>query len=520
MTLRSLAKRELKRHRPRPISRAKYEAHARGVPTAAEATNKAVRELDDRLGLARAGEKFLNHIFPDHWSFLLGEVAMYAFVVLVATGIFLTLYYVPSNTIVVYHGVFKALDGTRMSEAYRSTLDISFTVRMGLLMRQVHHWAAEVFIGTIVIHCCRIFFTSAYRRPRELNWCIGVTMLVLAIANGYLGYSILDDTLAGQGVRIGYSICESIPFVGSYLATFIWGGQFPGRVWVHRFFIVHVLLVPLLIMGMLGVHLFLIYKQEHTQWPKKGRREDNVVGSPLWPMFTAKTTGLFMMVAGVLVLMGGLFQIEPIWSLGPYNPSIATDAAQPDWYITWLEGALRIFPNWEWVGWGHTVPWMVFGPVVVFPILTFAALYAWPWLEGRFMRDQVNHHLVVAPRNRPIHTAIGAWFFSFYFVLLVASGDDVFAKFFTVGLNTMVWAFRFAVLVVPVIVAVLTYGVCKDLQGAPSRRALQTPLRIRMTESRAFVATAEELPDGGEEGELDPMETPDVILGSPGPPEA
>lgn len=511
MSLADLFRKEVRRHRPRPVSRAKFEATKR-LPSPRRVTAKVTAELDDRIGLAKGTEKFLNHIFPDHWSFLLGEVAMYAFVVLVVTGIFLTLYYVPSEHTVVYHGSFATLRGQQMTEAYRSVLDISFHVRMGLMMRQVHHWAAEVFIGAIVVHCCRVFFTSAYRRPRELNWCIGVTMLWLAIANGYLGYSMLDDALAGSGVRIGYSICESIPFVGSYLATFIWGGQFPGKLWLHRFYIAHVFLVPLVIMGLLGVHLLLIYRQEHTQWPEKGRREDNVVGSPLWPVFTAKTTGLFFMVASVLCLFGGLFQIEPVWAIGPYVPPVGIDAAQPDWYITWLEGALRLMPSWEWTGFGHTVPWVVFLPVVVFPTLTFGFLYAWPWLEGWFMRDHVNHHLVVSPRYRPVHTAIGASFFSFYFMLFMASGDDVLAKFFTVSINEMVWAFRTALFVVPCVVFLLAYGVCRDLQRTPRRGELLRPMHLDLTESGAFVPALDPVADGALKEELEPLQVPDAIV--------
>ena len=519
MALRQLLLRELTRHRPRPVKRAEYEVEAR-IGTPRQVTKRTLDGLDQRIGLAKAGHKFLNHIFPDHWSFFLGEIAMYAFVVLVATGVWLALFYVDSVHQVVYHGPFRPLEGVKMSEAYQSVLNISFADRMGLLIRQVHHWAAEVFIGAIVVHCCRIFFTSAYRRPRELNWMIGVTMLWLAIANGYIGYTMLDDSLAGSGNRIGYAICESIPFVGSYLATFIWGGQYPGKLWIHRFYVTHVFIVPLLIAGLLGAHLFFIYRQEHTQWPGKPRREDNVVGSPLWPSFTAKTTGLFLMVAGGLVFLGGFAQIEPVWTLGPYHAPVGIDAAQPDWYITWLEGALRVMPNWEWTGWGHTVPWVTFGPTVVFPTLTFLVLYAWPWIEGRFMRDDVTHHLLASPRDRPIHTAIGATFFSFYFVLFVASGDDVLAHWFSMSLNQTVWAFRIALVCVPPIVGALTYGVCKDLQKVPgTARGLRPAPRVQMTGTRAYVATVEGPPgdgwqpaDGDGSGEETPIEPPDVVL--------
>lgn len=508
MTLERFVRREITRHRPRPIERAKFEAEER-VGTPRQVTRKTVAGLDRRFGLAKSASKLLNHIFPDHWSFFLGEIAMYSFIVLVLTGIWLTFFFVDSVRPIVYHGPYQPMDGTKMTMAYASVLNISFKYRMGLMIRQVHHWAAEVFIGSIVIHCCRIFFTSAYRRPRESNWMIGLTMLILAIANGYLGYVMLEDNLAGSGNRIGYSICESIPFVGSYLATFIWGGQYPGTLWIHRFYIAHVLLVPVAIAALLGVHLFLIYHQDHTQWPGKGRKEENVVGDPLWPVFAAKTGGLFFMVAGGLCLLGGVAQIEPVWIIGPYHPAVGIYAAQPDWYIAWLEGALRVTPNWEWTGWGHTVPWEVFGPAVLFPAGEFLFLFSWPWLEGWFMRNQMTHHLLVAPRDRPIHTAIGAGFFSLNFVLFMAAGDDVLSKFFDMSLTQALWTFRAATVGVPVVVALVTYRVCKDLQHAPERRRLRQPARVRMAESRAYVTHVEAFaPDPAEV----PLATPDVVL--------
>jgi len=191
---------------------------------------KAIDEIDERLGVAKGGRAFLDKIFPDHWSFMLGEIALYSFVVLLATGVFLSLYYVPSQSTVVYHGMYKPLDGVRMSEAYLSSVNLSFAVRSGLLVRQMHHWAADVFIGSIVIHMARIFFTGAFRKPRETNWIIGVTMLIMAILNGFIGYSLPDDLVSGTGLRIGYSILLSIPFVGNYLAVWLWGGSFPGHI--------------------------------------------------------------------------------------------------------------------------------------------------------------------------------------------------------------------------------------------------------------------------------------------------
>src|SRR5580704_2179764 len=303
---------------------------------------------------------------------MLGEIALYSFVVLIATGIFLALYFVPSTAQVIYHGPYKPLDGQVVSAAYASTVDLSFSVRAGLLMRQMHHWACDIFVGAIVLHMARIFFTGAFRKPRELNWTIGITLLILAILNGFIGYSLPDDLVSGTGLRIAYSILLSIPFVGSYLASFLWGGNFPGHIIIERFYIIHVLIIPLVILGLLGAHLGLLVRQKHTQFPGKGRTEHNVVGTPMFPTFMAKTTGFMLMVGGGIALLGGLAQINPIWQFGPYqDPSKISYAVQPDWYMGFLDGALRIMPSWEWTGWGHTIPWEVFLPAVIFPGIVF-----------------------------------------------------------------------------------------------------------------------------------------------------
>ena len=216
--------------------------------------------FDNRLNLSGSGRKALNKIFPDHWSFMLGEIALYSFVILLATGVFLSLYFIPSSADTVYTGSYIPLDGMHMSQAFASTVDLSFSVRCGLLMRQMHHWSANIFVGSIVVHMCRVFFTGGYRRPREINWIIGVNLLILAIFNGFPGYSLPDDLVSGTGIRISFSILESLPLVGSYLATFLFGGQFPGSAIIPRFFIIHVLILPAIIAGLLGAHLFLLVR--------------------------------------------------------------------------------------------------------------------------------------------------------------------------------------------------------------------------------------------------------------------
>jgi ubiquinol-cytochrome c reductase cytochrome b subunit len=429
--------------------------------------SKVVDELDERFGVAKGGRVLLDKIFPDHWSFMLGEIALYSFVVLIATGIFLSLFFVPSASDVIYHGAYAPLRGQHVSEAYQSTVNISFSVRGGLLIRQMHHWAADIFVGSIIVHMARIFFTGAFRKPRELNWTIGIFMLVLAVLEGFIGYSLPDDLISGTGLRIGYSIAESQPFIGSYMVSFLWGGQFPGDgSIIPRFFIIHVLIIPLALLGLITVHLMLLVRQKHTQFAGEGRTEHNVVGSPMFPSFAAKTTGFLFMIAGATALLGAFAQINPIWQFGSYyDPSKISYAVQPDWYMGMLDGALRIMPSWEFAGWGHTVPLEVFLPAVVFPTLLIGFWLLYPSLERRITGDYEMHNLLDRPRDRPKRTAAGVAMFSFMFTLFAASSTDVLANFFHVSLNATLWFFRIAIFVVPIVAALVTYQICLEMQG-------------------------------------------------------
>ncbi len=479
---------------------------------------QAIDELDERFGVAKGGRTFLDKIFPDHWSFMLGEIALYSFVVLLVTGVVLSLYYVPSQATVVYHGTYTPLDGVRMSEAYLSSVNLSFAVRSGLLMRQVHHWAADVFIGSIVIHMARIFFTGAFRKPRETNWIIGVTLLILAILNGFIGYSLPDDLVSGTGLRIGYSILLSIPFVGNYLAVWLWGGSFPGHIIIERLFIIHVLVIPLVILGLLGAHLGFLVRQKHTQFPGKGKTEHNVVGSPMFPTFMAKTTGFLLMVTGALAALGGLAQVNPIWQFGPYqDPSKISYAVQPDWYMGWLDGALRIMPAWEWTGWGHTIPWEVFLPAVIFPGLVFNICLLWPIIERVYTKDNVMHNLLDRPRDRPKRTAVGAAMVALLFTVFGASSTDVLANFFHVSLNQVLWFFRIAVFVVPVVAAFVTWRICLEMQGVAGIGKRKRAMVVTRTPEGEYVAAPSAPRPGDEHSELAARPVPVLIETEPEP---
>jgi len=469
---------------------------------------KIIDELDDRLGVAKGGRVFLDKIFPDHWSFMLGEIALYSFVVLLATGVFLSLYFVPSTQQVVYHGSYKPLDGQWVSEAYKSTVGISFDVRGGLLIRQMHHWAADIFTGSIVVHMARIFFTGAFRKPRELNWTIGLTMLILAIFEGFIGYSLPDDLISGTGLRIGYSIAESIPFVGSYVVSFLWGGRFPGDIIIPRFFIIHVLIIPLVLIGLLSAHLGLLVRQKHTQFKGEGRTENNVVGSPMFPTFMAKTTGFLFMVTAATALLGAFAQINPIWQFGSYDASKISYAVQPDWYMGWLDGALRIMPSWELTGLGHTVPLEVFLPAVVFPGLIFTLCGVWPTLERRVTGDNELHNLLDRPRDRPKRTAAGVAVFALLFTLFAASSTDVLANFFHVSLNEVLWFFRFAVIIVPIIAGLVAYQLCREMQGVRGIGQRKRAVIVRRSVEGEYSTVPAEPRLDDEHAELDPEPVP------------
>src|SRR5438067_2329096 len=292
--------------------------------------------LDDRLRAAKATTAFLRKLYPDHWSFLLGEIALYSFVILLLTGTFLTFFFQPSMTEVIYHGTYTPLRGVRMSEAYSSTLNISFDVRGGLLMRQIHHWAALLFLAAIMSHMLRIFFTGAFRKPREINWLIGVTLLTLGVLEGFVGYSLPDDLLSGTGLRIADAIILSIPIIGSWTSFLVFDGEFPGTAIVGRFYIVHVLLVPAIIAVLIGLHLALMIRQKHTDFPGPEKTERTVSGVRFYPTFSAKAGGFFFLVFGVVAVLGGLAQINPIWLFGPYNPAQVSAGSQPDWYMAML----------------------------------------------------------------------------------------------------------------------------------------------------------------------------------------
>jgi ubiquinol-cytochrome c reductase cytochrome b subunit len=419
---------------------------------------------DDRLGLAGAAKKNLRKVFPDHWSFMLGEIALWSFVVLLLTGVFLTLWFRPSMGEVVYDGSYDQLRGIHMSEAYASSLDISFDVRAGLLMRQIHHWAAMVFVASMMIHLLRVYFTGAFRKPRELNWVIGCLLLLLGTLEGFTGYSLPDDLLSGTGIRAADGFMKASPVVGSYMSFFLFGGEFPGEAIIPRLFTAHVLLIPGLLIALIAAHMLLLVYHKHTQWPGPGRTEQNVVGFPMLPVYMAKAGGFFFVVFGVLTLMGGLLSINPVWRFGPYNPAEVTAGSQPDWYMGWPDGLLRIMPNWETHLWGITVSWNVMVPILILPPLMLTVLISLPFVEAWITGDKREHHLLERPRNAPTRTAVMVALMTFYGLAWAAGGNDIIATKMRLSINEITYFIRAAIFIGPVIAFLITRRWCISLQ--------------------------------------------------------
>jgi ubiquinol-cytochrome c reductase cytochrome b subunit len=439
----------------------------------------SVRTIDRRTGGAPLMRRALRYVFPDHWSFLLGEVALYTFIVLVVTGVYLTFFFDPSTAPTHYHGVYGPLDGQQMSQAYKSVVDISFSVKAGLLMRQTHHWAADVFIAAIVLHLLRVFFTGAFRKPRELTYLIGLAVLGLALLEGFLGYSLVDDLLSGMGLAIAYSVVLSIPVIGANIASLLWGGPFPGTpaLW-SRLYIAHVLLFPVLIGGLLAMHLALVAGRHHTQFRSSPRQsERRVVGLPAFPAQAPRSLALLFAVVGVLFLLGGLVQINPIWLWGPYHVGASTNGAQPDWYLGWLIGALRLVPGWDLVVGHRTVVPNPFWGGILFPAVVFGTLAIWPFAERRISGDREAHNLLERPRNNPWRTGFGFALITWVFLIFLAGSADRVDVTFGLDYATQIRIYRILIWVGPVVVGWIAKWVCDELVAgdATARRRRGSP---------------------------------------------
>jgi ubiquinol-cytochrome c reductase cytochrome b subunit len=463
--------------------------------------------IDDRFHFMSGLRRQISKVFPTHWSFMLGEIALYSFIVLLVTGTYLALFFDPSLQEITYHGSYTLLRGVQMSRAFQTTLDLSFEVRGGLFVRQIHHWAALLFVAAIITHMLRIFFTGAFRRPRETNWVIGIVLFTLGMVEGFAGYSLPDDLLSGTGLRIMSGIVLSIPVIGTWLHWLVFGGEYPGEIIDSRLYIVHVLLIPGLILALIAVHLAVVWYQKHTQFPGPKRTERNVVGVRILPTFALKSAAFFISVAGMLTLLGGVAQINPIWNYGPYEASMVSAGSQPDWYIGWLEGSLRLMPAWVILIGGHYRVPVPFWPAVVLPIVMIGVAAVYPWIEKRLTGDRAHHNLLQRPRDMPVRTGIGVMAVTFFLVLLVSGGNDIIADKFHIALEATVWIGRIALIVLPPLAYLLAYRFCRGLQRK-ERTVLEEGVEtgiLRRTPAGDFVEAHQPIGPVDEDGEQKPL---------------
>jgi ubiquinol-cytochrome c reductase cytochrome b subunit len=439
-----------------------------------------IRALEERTGGAPLVKKALRYVFPDHWSFLLGEVALYCFILLVATGVYLTLFFDDSVSQTVYHGPYHPLDGATVSRSYASVLHLSFSVKAGLLIRQTHHWAADVFVAAIVLHLMRVFFTGAFRKPRDLTYLLGVSMLFTALLEGYLGYSLVDDLLSGMGLAIGYSVALSLPLIGGNVGLLLWDGPFPGSpsFW-PRMYIAHVLIIPILLGTLLLLHLVLVASRHHTQFKESARTtESQIVGVPAFPGQAPRSIGLMLGTWATLFLLGGLVQINPVWLWGPYHVGDSTNGAQPDWYLGWLIGALRLMPGFDVTIAGYTIVPGPFWGGALFPMIVLLVLLFWPAAERKITGDHAFHNLLQRPRDNPVRTALGAAFMTWVFLVFASGSADRVTVWLGIDYATQIWIYRVLVWVAPIVVFVVVRRVCRELVAGEQIQRVTESVRL------------------------------------------
>ncbi|EED6225496.1 ubiquinol-cytochrome c reductase cytochrome b subunit, partial [Salmonella enterica subsp. enterica serovar Haifa] len=424
----------------------------------------AANYIDERTSISGMVKALGRKVFPDHWSFMLGEIALWAFVVVFITGTFLTFFFQASMVPTHYTGAYAPMRGMEMTAAFDSALRISFDIRGGLLVRQMHHWAALVFVAGIGLHMLRVFFTGAFRKPRELNWVIGFVLFILAMAEGFTGYSLPDDLLSGNGLRIIDGMIKGLPLIGTWTSFLLFGGEFPGTDIIGRLYTLHILILPMLVIALIAVHMILMIVNKHTQFAGPGRTNENVVGFPIMPVYAAKMGGFFFIVFGVIALLGTFFQILPFWVYGPYDPSPISAGTQPDWYIGFADGALRLAPpNWDVVLFDRTWSFGIIVPVAVMGLFILTVLF-YPFIEAWITGDKREHHIAERPRNAPTRTAIGAAGVIFYAVLWAAASSDLIATHFMLTMEGVIHSLQALLILGPVLGYFVTKRICLALQ--------------------------------------------------------
>jgi ubiquinol-cytochrome c reductase cytochrome b subunit len=400
---------------------------------------------------------------PSHWTNLFGIVTLACIVVVTVTGLWLMFFYTPSSETVTYSGGYAPLQGAEVSKAFASTMAITFDVPGGLLVRQAHHWAALLLPAAIITQLLTTFFTGAFRRPRRGMWVLLFLVFLTALAAGWSGYALPDDLLSSTGLRITEGIALGIPVIGTWLASLLFGGSFPGEI-IEHLYPLHVAIFPVLLIALVVLRGVAAWRHGPPQFPGRDRTERNVVGIPLLPNAAARAGGLFLMVTALLLLVAATVTVSPIWLYGPADPAAAGAGSQPDWYTGFLDGALRLVPpGWEFVWLGRTWTLSVLVPLAVVGAFLLAVL-SYPFVEEWVTADHREHHLLDRPRNVPVRTAIGVAGVVFYGVLWSAGSADLVATHFGLSVESVVVFLQVALLIGPVVAFVLTQRVAIGLQ--------------------------------------------------------
>src|SRR6266702_1927493 len=398
----------------------------------------------------------------DRWAAAFGRIAGYSFAVAAVTGILLLPFFRPSMATLVYHGSYSKLDGAPVSQAYRSVLAISFDVRGGLLIRQVHHWSADLFAAAILLRLLRVFFRGRFSGRALPGWLIWVALLPLGMLAAYTGTILPDDGLSGGSLSVITGVLLSVPVIGTHLVFWIFGGAPPGHQIIGRDYWVHILVLP----ALTGALLLASFRPS-LRWPRRVRPDP-----------------LLLFTCAMLVLLGTLAQINPVWLIGPYQPGSISAGAVLDWYMGFLDGALRLMPAWQLSIAGHPLALDVLVPGLLVPGAFFTLLAAYPLLDRRLTGDRRMHHVLDRPRDAATRTAVGAAGITFYGVLWAAAANDQIAYHLQLDLYAVTWFFRIAVFAGPPLAYTLTQRICLGLtrqerdeaeHGHPTGRIVMSP---------------------------------------------
>jgi cytochrome b-561 len=456
-------------------------------------TDRLYGWLDERLDLDDASS-FLGKAFPAEDSFLLGEVALFSFVVLGLTGIFLGFFYEPSTTEATYEGSVAGFQGEELPAAFMSVLQITYDVPFGMFIRRVHHWAAHLFVASLGLHMLRVYFTGAYRNPRELNWVVGVGLAILAMAAAYTGYSLPFDEFAATATGIGYNMAKSIPLIGGALSKIVFGGEFPSSATIPRLYFLHVLVIPLLLAGGLALHMLILIRQKHTEASRSGdvkpassrseipaetaadggaeptvdRDDDSVVvGLPAFPNQAAVSAVVFFLTLATLSILAGLLPVHNVAEYGPNNPASTPAIIMPDWFLMWLYGFLKLWPTWLSFSVGPVHFSTEFLGGIVVPGLVFLVVFAWPFID----RSEPIH-FTTDPLDRPWQTGVGVAGVTFIMIASIAGMNNLLADAIGVSTNVLNPVLTLALVAVPLAAFGIVYRTLRGPVSDPPEAAV------------------------------------------------